>query len=300
MSIGLAIDVFSRRTHKSKAHFRLCQIWDRLTKSNIPNFPKAVAQWSVDRVSGLLGNSDLNMLNQKGEKDNKRRLWFNFKTIVAMGIVSCCLTLAAQTLGSRHTPLFGYFGVLVLFFEQWEILSLYLITNLVFDFTTIAVTVHILGVVSRTNQLMKIQKLLLLDFLLAVLLMLVCAVSADLMTGFVSYVLGPAGIIREVITGWIWLFAPNSEYADRGGLFNALYSATTLIPTMIYLSFLSALVVAKPIAEAGRLCVIHLLTAAKDYDPSELPVGTMGMAFLASLTSIVIIVVYVINVVRSL
>ena len=285
LKLGTWLDALLLRRHKLALYRSYQQAWIRLDDTTVPNLPQLMAGSTVQALSALVPKS------------------FQLVSVFLISLLlSGVLTTTAVVLGeyiqypSYAYSISGIIGLLTTLAEEAvripvPIGFLYGV-NLLFDGATIVITVHILRTIS-TAKGPAIFALIVLDVVLAVLLAILCGAILSYFYHLNSgnYVYGDLFInyFGETYEDSFWahvaltLEALPEMFKGGTGSAIAIFASTTMIPTGSYALLLVVLLMAKPIAAAGRRGTLHYLEKATEHAEEELekfkPFALLGSLF---------------------
>ena len=289
VGIGIGIDMlFIRRVHKASLHRSLIKIWHALQKTTVPELAAPIARSITLRFPPIFRHS-------RYEAQEYTSGWISWSTLLASIGLSVLLTIFALSLAFFVNEIvFSLNELAGLFWKDLVVLFAFFPPNILFDVLTVAITLHILTIVAISRPLKAVLALA-IDAVIAGLLAITVAIVAD---KFVSQVLGDTyefeGIYENLDNlrrGFLWIVSPDHEEAARHLFLNVAYASTTLLPTVVVLLVVISAVVAKPIAELGRVVAIHILGASTDFreQPDKFPVAAMTGTLIAFVLSIVVV-----------
>lgn len=294
-AIGIATDLFLHGRHKSAVYDFLLRMWSRLVDVQIPDIPTYAARKLLTWASAVIGHRAPDENHVIRREGNELPLvypkWTSWRAYLIWGLLSASLTLGAMTWANTIDFQISAFDALSGILAKYELAGILILSNLIFDIATLAVTAKVLEVIARRTSLMSIAWII-VDLALALLFAALCIVTSRFATGLVSYSfsLTPYDALAPAIKAFVWLVAPSNEWADPLGVFGLFFSLTTFIPTAICLLLIATLILAKPIGEAGRMIGIYLLGSIGEYEPHRLPVGAMSGVLIACISSIIILI----------
>ena len=238
ISLGVAIDRFTLGDEKAQLHARLKNELNNLERISIPDIPREMASRTVNffrsRFSGNI-------------------VVFAIKVfITSILLTMVALVLGRFTFGSAQSM--ENAGLLSLIYDRFVSMAVGLtdtnaidstlnlfFTNFIFDSITAGVTFTILHyIIRKRSRLTGI--LLMIDIIIAGVLAIACC-------GTLIYFLSKQHSLTEsfivaFMTYKIFITQPDLRYINI-----VLYSSTTLIPTIVYISILIWMFLAKTVSE---------------------------------------------------
>lgn len=270
-TLGGAADLWIGQRGKTKLHDGLVHIWYRLSETPVPDLAPLLAHRTLYLGSRLVGGPGLSM-----------------RALLILFLVSFLLSLNTFTIGywldqrivgeAPHAR--SIVGNLLYFLSLRAFWLGAVPVNLAFDAATVLVTIKVLQVVRSTSGALA-SLAIAVDLLIAILLACLCVIVFDLVeiaTGenaLAGSFINNAKILMLRQWGAVMILlgypVPYEEF-DIGHLF---FSATTLIPTVICLTLLYAMLVAKPILSLLRFLLMGFLNRTTEPEPTNLLAFTM-------------------------
>lgn len=268
-TIGRAIDLYLLKGHKSKLHDWLLAKWLWLEEKKIPDFPAIVARRTIKGFQWVFGKKI-----------------FSLRAILLSIMISVCLTTFALIIGARLD--IGEWELQWLIDPvSWITLFIYWGVNYIGDFITALITLKLLLVLSNSSSLKRIFLIILDGFLALVCCILVLLTITNLFLIFVF-----SASIDDLLISIDYFLNFTIEYlaffrlspfdeieTEIGGMgFRigmVIYSSTTFIPTIGYLSFLLFLMLGKSVLNISRGISKAFLLRAVDDEPHKLQVFTL-------------------------
>lgn len=219
-ALGLGIDKLLLPAQFTSLKDHLTKWWVKVDDLNLRDLPKGWAVWALKLIQSIYGNKFFS-------------LWFLVKVV----LISSIMTVLAMLIGEwwwRGWDVDGFNRALSYFPRHKPLIVIPV--NIVLDAASILVTFHAMKfMVAKSSNLKRIL-ILSLDVVVAIALIMLCyAVSrgaeyADPSWGYFE---------SNIRSMWGWLLSPHTipsvDYA------NVLYSATNIIPSMIYVLLALAL-----------------------------------------------------------
>ena len=283
-TLGKALDLYLLKKHKGKLHARLERSWFWLDEKKIPDFPSIVAQWSINAIHWIFG----------------KRL-FSWRVLFLSLTPSIILTAIALFLGSYlqmviEGLLFHY--QIINIGETLVLMSI----NYLFDLLTCIITFRILHTLTKQHSFTFRLGTILFDGSLALICAIMVFPSFMIMTTLLNQFKPTANIVginfnvhKETLL-WLSDIINCMPYSietfrncfdpSRTSIVVFVYSATTLIPTLLYLSFILFMIISKYTLIFTKWITGGFLLRAVDDEPHKLQVFTLTGTFLGVLAGL--------------
>lgn len=246
-----AVDGVLQNKDKPMVHARLLAWWEKVYSTEVPNFPIHIAERTLRLEQKIFG----------------KRFW-SVRRLSLTVLLSIMLTATALLLGAFYEdnlPLVSALESILFTFIAFNLdtFLIYLI-NLIFDSLTIAITLYLLGLVAVSKP-MRAAWLLALDGIAALLLTFGCGFAILQEPALIWDLDILEALAAQIIQTLLFVFG----LSEGGGYTLGFYSATTLIPTLFYVTFLLVLFIAKPIASFGHKALGYTLEKTIEKDPNK-------------------------------
>lgn len=256
-ALGKALDLYLLKRQKSKLHIWLEKKWFWLDEQKIPDLFSIVARRTINVFQWVFGKK-----------------LFSWRVITLSVIISIFLTSLALFLGSYldNNSDFEIRSVLISLLSGRRSMILLYGVNYVFDLLTLLITFRLLLYIAEKRNFSRILLIGLDSFLALILAIFV----VPLYLVFDSSGL-KMSISNRIVRWFEYMYAGFTPVYIMGNFTytSVCYSATSFIPTFIYLSFLFLLFLSKYVLVFFKWISSGFLLRAIEEDPEKLQVFTL-------------------------
>ena len=277
-TLGKALDLYLLKKHKGKLHGWLEKWWFWLEEKRVPDFIPTVAKHTISFIHFLFGNKLFSW------KFLTRSVSFSFILTTHAMILGRILTFKPQDETSiSYESIWLVYDILMFF-----------IINYAYDFATCIITLWALHKLSQKQSFSSRLFVIATDFFLALLFAFMVVPTLSLLLIYIQ----PNYYFRDgfldPFVHWvcdIMCFGDirsSSECLERIDKILPLifYSATTLTPTLFYLSFILFLIISKYTLIFTKWITGGFLLRAVDDEPNKLKVFTLTGTLLGVLAGL--------------